>query len=175
MCQIMFYYQLPASDTIHRWTLAPEAGWFHIGAFTDVEPGHWGGHQVSGHGVKSCFIINCQLLPHSQVDPCTRSGLVPHRGPHRCGTWTLGWTPSVRSKSQCVTSCFIINCQLLPLFISVPGSRSRTFPLWCPHQCETRTLGRTPSVRPWSQCVKSCFIINCQLLLPFTGGPWFQK
>ena len=49
MCQIMFYNQLPNSDTIHKWTLAPEVGWFHICALTDVELGHWGGHQVSGH------------------------------------------------------------------------------------------------------------------------------
>ena len=50
MCQIMFYNQLPTSDTIHKSTLAPEVGRFHIGALTNVEPGHWGGHQVSGHG-----------------------------------------------------------------------------------------------------------------------------
>ena len=50
MCQIMFYNRLPTSDTIHRWTLAPEVGWFHIGVLTDVEPRHWGRHQVSGHG-----------------------------------------------------------------------------------------------------------------------------
>ena len=50
MCQIMFYNQLPTSDTIHKWTLPPEVGRFHIGALTYVEPGHWGGHQVSGHG-----------------------------------------------------------------------------------------------------------------------------
>ena len=49
MCQIMFYNQLPTSDTIHNWTLAPEVGVFHIGAFTDVEPGQFGGHQVSSH------------------------------------------------------------------------------------------------------------------------------
>ena len=46
----MFYIQLPTSDTIHKWTLAPEVGRFHIGAPTDVEPGHWEGYQVSGHG-----------------------------------------------------------------------------------------------------------------------------
>ena len=50
MCQIMFYNQLPTSDTIHKSTLAPEVGRLHIGALTNVEPGHWGGHQVSGHG-----------------------------------------------------------------------------------------------------------------------------
>ena len=49
MCQIMFYNQLPTSDTIHKWTLAPEVVWFYISAITDVELGHWGGHQVSGH------------------------------------------------------------------------------------------------------------------------------
>ena len=27
-----------------------KVGRFNIGAHTDVEPGHWGGHQVSGHG-----------------------------------------------------------------------------------------------------------------------------
>ena len=45
MCQIMFYNQLPTSDTIHKWTIAPEVGRFQNG----VEPGHWGGHQVSCH------------------------------------------------------------------------------------------------------------------------------
>ena len=50
MCQIMFYNQLQTSDTIHKSTLAPEVGRLHIGALTNVEPGHWGGHQVSGHG-----------------------------------------------------------------------------------------------------------------------------
>ena len=49
MCQIMFYNQLPTSDTIHKWTLAPKVDWFHIGALTDVEPVHRGGHQVSDH------------------------------------------------------------------------------------------------------------------------------
>ena len=42
-------------------------------------------------------------------------------------------------------------------------------------RCGTRTLGRTPSVRPWKRFVKSCFIINCQLLTPFTSGPFLQK
>ena len=50
MCSIMFYNQLPTSDTNDKWTLAPEVGRFHNCALTDVNPGHWGGHQVSGHG-----------------------------------------------------------------------------------------------------------------------------
>ena len=37
MCQIMFYIQLPTSDTIHKWTPAPEVGRFNIGALTDVD------------------------------------------------------------------------------------------------------------------------------------------
>ena len=52
-----------------------------------------------------------------------------------------------------------------------PGSRSGPVP----KRCGTRTLGRTPSVWPWNRCVKSCFIINCQLLTPFTSGPFLQK
>ena len=49
MCQIMFYIQFSTSDTIHKWTLAPEVGRFHIGAVTNVEPRSWGGYQVPGH------------------------------------------------------------------------------------------------------------------------------
>ena len=40
MCQIMFYYQLPTCDTIHKWTLGAEVGRFNISDITDVEPGH---------------------------------------------------------------------------------------------------------------------------------------
>ena len=50
MCQIMFYNHLKTSDTIHKCIIAPEVGRFHIGALTDVEPRHLGGHQVYGHG-----------------------------------------------------------------------------------------------------------------------------
>ena len=56
-----------------------------------------------------------------------------------------------------------------------PGSKRGLVPHLCPHRCESRSLGRTSSVRPWNRCVKSCFIINCQLLTPFTSGPWLQK
>ena len=47
MFQLMFYNQLPTSDTIHKRTQAPEVGRFHIGAVTDVEPGHWSGRTPS--------------------------------------------------------------------------------------------------------------------------------
>ena len=56
-----------------------------------------------------------------------------------------------------------------------PGSRSGPVAHRCTHQCGTWTLGRTPSVQPWNRCVKSCFIINCELLTPFTSGLWLQK
>ena len=49
MCQIVFNNQLPTPDTIHKWTLAPKVGRFQISVLTDVEPGHWGRHQVSSH------------------------------------------------------------------------------------------------------------------------------
>ena len=55
-CHIMFYNQWPTADTIHKSTVAPEVVRFHISALTDVElgltdveNGHWGGHQMSGH------------------------------------------------------------------------------------------------------------------------------
>ena len=57
MCQILFYNQLPTSDIIHKWTLAPEVGRFHIGALNDVEPEHWDGHQVSSHGTNVSYHV----------------------------------------------------------------------------------------------------------------------
>ena len=61
MCQIMFYNKLPTSDTIHKWTLAPEVVQFHIGALTDVESGQW--------GRTKCPAIEpmCQLMFYNQL------------------------------------------------------------------------------------------------------------
>ena len=68
MFKIMIYNQLPTSDTIHKWTLAPEVGRFHIGALTNVEPRHWCGHQVSGHGIqRMCQIMFYKKLPTSDT------------------------------------------------------------------------------------------------------------
>ena len=123
----MFYNQLPTSDTIHKWTLAPEVGRFHISALTEVEPGHRSGHHVSGHETDVSNHVSWSIAnfwQHSQVDPGSRSGSVPHR---------------------------------------------------CRHWCWTRPLGWTPIVQIWNWCVKLCFIINCQLLTPFTSGLWLQK
>ena len=74
ICQIMFYNQLPTSDTIQKWTPTPEVGWFNIGALTDVEPGAWGGHQVSRHErcVKSGFIFKRHLLTPLTSGPWLR-------------------------------------------------------------------------------------------------------
>ena len=72
---------------------------------------------------------------------------------------------------------FYNQLQLLPPFTSGPwlqkwaGSTSVLSLMWNPDTGG----GGTPSFQPWSQCVKSCFIINCQLLPPFTSGPWLQK
>ena len=50
MGQIMLYNQLPTFDAIHKWNLDREVGRLNISVLSDVEPGHWGRHQVSGHG-----------------------------------------------------------------------------------------------------------------------------
>ena len=108
MCQIMFYNQLPTSDTIRKWTLAPEMGRFHIGALTDVIPGHWGGQQVAwpwNQCVKSCFIIICQLLTL-----------------FTCGHWLQKWTfpQSARSSAPpplvTVATSNIISKEVWPLY-----------------------------------------------------------
>ena len=104
--------ECPAMEPMCQITLAIEVCWFHIGALTNMEPGQWVGHQVSGHGTAVSW------------NPGSRSGLVQH---------------------------------------------------WCPKKCGTRTLGQTTNVQPWKRCVKSCFIINCQLLTQFTSRPWLQK
>ena len=52
-------------------------GQFHIVAFTDVEPGHWGGHQVSGHETdvsNHILLSTANFWHHSQVDPGSRRG-----------------------------------------------------------------------------------------------------
>ena len=56
--EIMFYNQFPTSDTIDKWKLAAEVGRLNIGAFTNVEPGHWGRHQVSGHETSQIMFYN---------------------------------------------------------------------------------------------------------------------
>ena len=126
MCQMVFYNQLPTSDTIHKWTGAPEVGRIHIGALTDVEPGH-------------------------------------------------GWTPSVRPWKRCVKSCFIINCQLLTPFTSGPWlqkwacSTSVPSPMW---NLDTGADTKCPAIEPMCQLMS---YNQYQLLTPFTSGPWLQK
>ena len=62
MCKIRFYIQTPPSDTIHKWTLAPEVGRFRNG----VEPGHWDGHQ--GADTKSpAMKLMCQIMFYNQL------------------------------------------------------------------------------------------------------------
>ena len=127
MCQIMFYYQLPSSDTIHKWTLAPEVGRFHIGV-----PKTW--NPDTGADTK-CPAMEpiCQLMFYNQLptsDTIHKWTLAPEVGWFHIGALT---------------------------------------------DVEPVKLGWTPSVRLWNQCVKPCFIINCQLLTPFTSGPSFQK
>ena len=79
----MFYNQLPTSDTIHKWTLAPELGKFNIGALTDVEPGQWGVHQVCGYGID---VSNHVQLPTS--DTIHKWTLAPEVGRFHIGALT---------------------------------------------------------------------------------------
>ena len=149
------------------------------------------------------------------MDPGSRSGPVQHR----CGTRTLGRTPSVRPWNRCVKSCFIINCQLLTLFTSETWLQKRASStlvpssMWntdtgvnnkCPameRMCQIifyNQFATSDTIHKWTltievavstlvpspmwnpdtrcvKCVKSCFVINCQLLTPFTSGHWLQK
>ena len=41
--------------------------------------------------------------------------------------------------------------------------------------CGTGAVVRTHGVRPWNQCLKSCFLIIWQLLAPFTSQPSVHK
>ena len=64
MCQIMFYNHLPTSETIHKQTLSLEVGRFHIGALTDVEPGH-------GANTKyPAMEPMCQIMFYNQLPTC---------------------------------------------------------------------------------------------------------
>ena len=58
--QIMFYEQLATSDTICKWTLAPDVGQLYVGALTDVEPGHWGGPAIEHM---------CQIMFYNELPP----------------------------------------------------------------------------------------------------------
>ena len=102
MCQIIFYNELLTSNKIRKWTMAPKVGQFHICALTNVEPRHWGGLQVSGHGPmrKSCFLIKCKLLTPFTSGPwlqkCAAYTLVPSRmyqllTPLTSGPWLQQW------------------------------------------------------------------------------------
>ena len=76
---------------------------------------------------------------------------------------------------QCVKLCFIINCQLLTPFTSGLWLQKWSSSTSVPSPMCNPDTGAEPSVQPLNRCVKSCFIINYQLLTPFTSGPWLQK
>ena len=171
MCRIMFYNQLPTSDTIHKWNLAPEVGQFHIGVLTDVEHGHWGGVRPWNGCVKSCFIFNCQLLT------AFTSGMWLQKWAGSTSVTSPMWNPDTGADTKCPPMepmCQIMFYNQLPLltpFTSGPWLQKCAGSTLVP----SPTLGRTPSVHPWKRCVISCFVINSQLLTPFTSGPWLQK
>ena len=112
---------------------------------------------------------------HCQVSQGSTSGPVPQRDGSRCGTGTVVRTPGVRPWNQCLNSCFIIIWQLLAPLSSQPrvhkwaGSTTGWVPLW------NGDSVRTPGVRPWNQCLRSCFIIIWQLLAPLSSQPRVHK
>ena len=55
------------------------------------------------------------------------------------------------------------------------GSTSGSVPQRDGSCCGTRAVARTYGVRPWNQCLKSCFLIIWQLLAPFTSQPRVHK
>ena len=63
MCKIRFYIQLPPSDIIHKWTIAPQLGRFQNG----VKPGDWGGHQVTDMCPEMCKNQVLYQLPPSDT------------------------------------------------------------------------------------------------------------
>ena len=84
-----FYNQLPPSDTIHKCTLAPEVGRFHIGALTDMEPVPWGGYQESGHG--PAMVPMFQIMIYNQLPTSNaihKWNLVPEVGWFHIGVLT---------------------------------------------------------------------------------------
>ena len=170
ICQIMYYNQLPTCDTIHEWTLSPRVGRFHIDAVTDVESGHWGRHQVSFQGtdVSNHVLqsIDNFCWHHSQVDPGSGNGLVPHWCTHRCGTRTQGRTPRDRSWNRCVKSVFIINCQLLTLFTSETWLQKKaSSTLVDPDYRSGRFhIGALTDVQPGHSMCQMCQIMFCNQL-----------
>ena len=74
------------------------------------------------------------------------------------------WDSGVRPWNQCLKSCFIIIWQLLAPFTSQPrvhkwaGSTTGWVLMW-----NGDSGGGHMGVRPWNQCLKSCFIIIWQL------------
>ena len=111
--------------------MGPEAGQFHNGALSSVEPGPWGGHQVSGHRasqcVKSCFIINCQLLP-----PLTSGHWVQKWVGSTLGPYPV-YNPGPGADTRCPT--------MEPMCQVDPASRNGPVPHKCSNQCGTWPRG----------------------------------
>ena len=146
MCQIMFYNQFPTSGIIHKWTLAPEVGWFHIGVDTKCP----------------AMELMCSIMLYNQLptsDTIHKWTLAPE----------VGWF-DIGVDTKCPAMelmCSIMLYNQLPT--SDTNDKWTMTPYRCPHRCGTRTLGLTPSVRPWNRYVKSCFIMNYQFLTQFTS------
>ena len=98
MCQIMLYNQLRTSDTIHKWTVAPE-----VPSSTSVPSPLWNPDtgadtkcpRVWNQYVKSLFIIICHLLTPFTSEPWLQKWASSTPVP------SLMWKPDTGADTEC--------------------------------------------------------------------------
>ena len=155
MSQIMFYNHLATFGTIYK---SAKVGWG-----TGTRP--W------NQCLKSCFIIIwllAQFTSQSRVHKwaCSTTGWVLMWNGDS-GTDT--WCPAMEPMSQIMFYNHLATFGTI--YKSAKGPQVGRFHNGMGPDVERVTVVRTPGVRPWNQCLKSCFIIIWQLLAPFTSQP----
>ena len=103
MCQTMFYNQLPTSDSIHKWTIAPEVGQLDIGAITMEQM-----CQNTGADTKcSAMEPMCQTMFYNQLptsDSIHKSTIAPEVGRLDIGAITMEQMCQIMFYNQLPTS-----------------------------------------------------------------------
>ena len=179
MSPIMFYNHLATFGTIYKSAKGPQVGRFHNGMGPDVERGPL----LRTHGVrpwnqclKSCFIIIWQLLA-----PFTSQPRV-HKWAGSTTGWVLMWNGDSGADTWCpamepMSQIMFYNhlATFGTIYKSAKGPQVGRFHNGMGPDVERGPLLRTHGVRPWNQCLKSCFIIIWQLLAPFTSQPRVHK
>ena len=179
MSQIMFYNHLATFGTIYKSAKGPQVGRFHNGMGPDVERGPL----LRTHGVrpwnqclKSCFIIIWQLLAPFKSQPRV------HKWAGSTTGWVLMWNGDSGADTWCpamepMSQIMFYNhlATFGTIYKSAKGPQVGRFHNGMGPDVERGPLLRTHGVRPWNQCLKSCFIIIWQLLAPFTSQPRVHK